>query len=46
MTRRTAANPGLVIWYSGYEVDRFPDFDEFFAAMVDYNRAEIQHLQH
>jgi len=46
ITKTTTAHPGMVIWYSGAEVDRFVDFDEFYAAMVDYNRAEIQQLQH
>ncbi len=41
MTRRSAATPGVIIWLAGSEVDRFPDFNEFFAAMVDYNRADI-----
>jgi len=45
MARRSTSTPGLVIWFAGYEIDRFPTFDEFFAAMVDYNRSEIDHLR-
>ena len=45
MTRRSAPQPGVVIWLDGDEVDRFPSFDEFFLAMMDYNRAEIQALR-
>jgi len=35
---------GTILWLAGYEVDRFPNFDEYFLAMVDYNREEIQDL--
>jgi hypothetical protein len=44
MARRSSSSPGMVIWFAGTEVDRFPDFDEYFLAMIDYNRLEIQHL--
>jgi hypothetical protein len=36
---------GQVIWLSGGVVDRFPNFDEFFLTMVDYNRGDLQWLQ-
>ncbi len=45
MTRKSAPHPGTVIWFDGSEVDRFPSFDEFFLAMMDYNREEIQALR-
>jgi hypothetical protein len=45
MTRRSSARPGTVIWLAGSEVDRFPSFDEYFLAMIDYNRTEVQSLQ-
>src|SRR5712691_1002737 len=45
MTRKSASKPGVVIWFDGSEVDRFPSFDEFFLAMMDYNREEIQALR-
>ena len=45
MTRRSADKPGVVIWIAGTEIDRFPTFDEYFLAMLDYNRAEVQALQ-
>jgi SMI1-KNR4 cell-wall len=45
MTRRSASPPGMVVWLAGSEIDRFPSFDEYFIAMVDYNRLEVQHLQ-
>jgi hypothetical protein len=37
--------PGAVVWLSGQAVDRFPGFDEFYLAMLDYNREEIQDLE-
>jgi hypothetical protein len=45
ITRKSAQHPGTVIWFDGSEVDRFPSFDEFFLAMMDYNREEIQALR-
>lgn len=29
--------PGGVLWFAGQEVDRYPSFHDFFAAMVNYN---------
>jgi hypothetical protein len=37
--------PGVVIWFAPSEVDRFPDFEEFFLAMLDYNRKELESLE-
>lgn len=37
--------PGTVLWFAGYEIERYPDFDDFFLAMVDYNRLEYQDQQ-
>jgi len=34
--------PGAVIWFAGYLVERFTDFDEFYLAMLDYNRRQIR----
>jgi hypothetical protein len=45
MTRRSASRPGVVVWLAGSEIDRFPSFEEYFLAMVDYNRLEVQHLR-
>ena len=44
MQRRAAAEPGTVIWFAGAEVDRYPTFDDFFLAMIEYNVREIEHL--
>ncbi len=43
--RPCARWPGSVTWYTGQMIERFPDFDEFFLAMLDYNRQEIQYLE-
>ncbi|MDQ6798295.1 MAG: SMI1/KNR4 family protein [Actinomycetota bacterium] len=45
ITRRSAATPGVVVWFAGAEIDRFPTFDEYMLATLDYNRLEIQALQ-
>jgi hypothetical protein len=45
MTRRSSPSPGTVVWLAGTEVDRFPSFERFFLAMIDYNRLELQKLQ-
>jgi SMI1/KNR4 family protein SUKH-1 len=34
-----------VFWFTGYEVERYPSFWEFFLAMLDANRDELQKLQ-
>jgi len=34
-----------MVWLAGHEIDRFPSFDEYFWAMADYNRLEVQHLR-
>ncbi len=45
MTRQSSPSPGCVVWLAGAEVDRWPTFEAFFLAMIDYNRLELQHLQ-
>jgi hypothetical protein len=40
-----ANTPGQVSWYAGGLIDTFPTFTEYFLAMVDYNRNEIQRLE-
>lgn len=36
---------GEVVWFAGDEIERFETFDEFFLAMLDYNREEINDLK-
>jgi hypothetical protein len=45
ISRRTSPNPGVVYWIAGQLIDQYPNFDEFYLAMVDYNRAEAESLQ-
>ncbi|WP_425396891.1 SMI1/KNR4 family protein [Aeoliella sp.] len=40
--RRSTSRPGEVFWVAGQLIDSFPGFDEFFLAMVDYNREEAK----
>jgi hypothetical protein len=40
-----ARGTGTVVWIAGSEVDRFDDFGEYFLAMMDYNREEVQDLE-
>jgi hypothetical protein len=37
--------PGVVIWLADEPVEVYPDFDEFFLSMVDYNRYLISRLE-
>lgn len=41
----TSSRPGEVIWFAGSEIDRFRNFHEYFLAMEDYNRMEVQALK-
>jgi hypothetical protein len=45
MTRRSAAQPGTVIWFAEYEIDRFSGFGEYFASIVEYNRLEVDRFR-
>ena len=45
ITRLASRSPGTVIWYNGREIDRYKDFDEFFLAMMEYNRLEAEDLK-
>lgn len=44
MTRPHTKEPGKVLWFAGGLIDTFAGFDEWFLAMVDYNRQEYQRL--
>lgn len=45
LTSPHSAAPGEVLWLAGELIDRFTNFDEFFLAMVDYNRLEVSRFQ-
>jgi hypothetical protein len=34
-----------VVWFAGYEIDRFETFHDFFLAMIEYNRRELTALE-
>jgi len=42
--RRSSSIPGTVVWFAGGEIDRFPSFEDYFLAMIDYNRLEAREL--
>nr|WP_051126378.1 SMI1/KNR4 family protein [Pandoraea sp. SD6-2] len=44
MARPHTATPGKVLWLAGELIDVFSGFEEWFLAMVDYNRQEYQRL--
>ena len=44
IANNVSADPGAVYWFAGQLVERFKNFDEFFLAMIDYNRSEAQSL--
>lgn len=35
---------GTVIWLAGGEIERFDSFGDFFEAMIDYNKEELEEL--
>ncbi|MDR3053623.1 MAG: SMI1/KNR4 family protein [Coriobacteriales bacterium] len=45
ITKPTAHEPGIVIWFAGQEIERYPNFEEYFLTMTDYNREEINALK-
>lgn len=45
ITSTASHHPGVVIWFAGQEIERYPNFEEYFLAMADYNRLEIGQFQ-
>jgi SMI1/KNR4 family protein SUKH-1 len=45
MASPAAKRPGSVFWLADELIDSFASFDEYFLAMVDYNRREIQRFE-
>lgn len=41
----SSRKPGVIIWLAGEEIDRFPNFKEYYLAMLDYNRDEVHDLE-
>ena len=44
IARRASSSAGVVVWFAGDEVERFANFGDYFAAMVDYNRREVRKM--
>lgn len=44
VSENSPTNAGEVLWLAGSEVERYPDFREFFEAMVNYNAQLAQKL--
>ena len=44
LTLPSSSNPGEVLWFAGSLIERFANFDDYFLAMVDYNRAELARM--
>lgn len=36
---------GEILWFAGELIESFSSFGEFFLAMIDYNRAEVEHFK-
>ncbi len=45
ISKPTTSSPGKVFWFAGGVIDQFPDFNEWFLSMVDYNRRQFQKLR-
>ena len=45
MTRPESKQPGVVILYDSDEVDRYPNFEEYFLDMTEYNRSYIDWMK-
>lgn len=44
ISKEESPAPGRVLWFAGGLVDSFPNFEEWFLAMVDYNREQYDEL--
>lgn len=45
MLKPSSMNPGTIVWFAGYEIERYPVFDDFFLAIVDYNRLRLERFR-
>lgn len=45
LTKTQSEKNGEVLWLAGGLIDTFLNFDEYFLAMVDYNRREVQRFE-
>ncbi|KAB2929640.1 MAG: SMI1/KNR4 family protein [Leptonema illini] len=40
-----AKEKGIIVWFAGDEIQRFDNFEEYFLAMIDYNRNALKILK-
>ncbi|MED4531248.1 SMI1/KNR4 family protein [Metabacillus fastidiosus] len=45
LTKWNKSSPRIVIWFAGEEVERFDNFKQFFLAMIDYNKDDLDYLK-
>lgn len=45
LAKPNSSEPGAVVWFAGDLIDKFANFEEFFLAMIDCNRAEIDYFK-
>lgn len=45
LAKPNSSDPGAVVWFAGELIDKFTSFTEFFLAMIDYNRSEIDYFK-
>lgn len=45
IARPSSVLPGTVIWFAGEEIERFATFDDYFLAMVEYGRQDVNWLK-
>ena len=45
MVKPSFARAGMVIWFAGYEIQRFENFHDFFLAMEEYNLLVLDDLK-
>ena len=45
IAQQCSQQAGKVFWFAGEEIDRYPSFDGYFLAMIEYNRVEVGELE-
>ncbi|MDW8801450.1 SMI1/KNR4 family protein [Clostridium sp. A1-XYC3] len=45
ITKKYSNNPGMVIWFAGYEIERYDSFQKFFSAINKYNELQLVNLK-
>jgi hypothetical protein len=45
IARHSSSQPGIVVWFAANEVERYPTFDDYFLAMMEYARQQLQRMR-